>query len=117
MEPPAAAVADPLWHTTPRLDSADKLWILPAPVAKWLGGAFVAGPAAAQALVLAGHAHPWGAPGLWAAWALALLVGAGGAFVRPGGLDLARWAGVLVAYALLPKRAVWKPVGSGVFWW
>lgn len=116
MEPPPTA-DEPLYHPIPRLDAPDKLWILPAPVAKWLGGAFVSGPAVAQALVLAGNVHPWDDPRLWVAWALALLVGACGAFVRPGGLDLARWLGVLVDYALLPKRAVWKPVGRGILWW
>ena len=29
---------EPLWHPVPRLDRPDRLWLLPAPQAKWLAG-------------------------------------------------------------------------------
>jgi len=43
------------------------------------------------------------------------IVGAGGAFWRPGGLHVGEWMTALVNYALVPRRAVWKPVGGGAW--
>lgn len=116
--PPAAD--EPLYHPIPRLGSPDKILLLPAPVAFWLAGGFFAPFVLWQLLgLLTGVplADLFGDGRLIAFGCASVLVGACGAFVRPGGLDLARWAGVLMDYALLPKRAVWKPVGRGILWW
>jgi hypothetical protein len=106
---------DPLWHGVPRLDSPDRLWLLPAPQAKWLAAGLFSGPLAAQFLVFFGGYGPsevWGLPVVWVLWALGLAVGLVGAFVRPGGLHVGAWAAVLVDWLLVPRRAVWKPIGG-----
>jgi hypothetical protein len=54
---------------------------------------------------------------VWAVWALGLALGAAGAFWRPGGLHVGQWLSVAVEWALVPRKAVWKPVGKGVLWW
>lgn len=118
--PSAAAGDEPLYHPVPRLESSDKILLLPAPVAFWLAGGCFAWFVAWQLAALLTGAPPADLMGDWRLWAfgiVSVLVGACGAFVRPGGLDLARWLGVLVDYALLPRRAVWKPVGRGILWW
>lgn len=110
----------PLLHAVPQLGRPDTLWLLPAPAAKWLAAGLFSGPLAAQLLVFAGGMTPpaaWSVWWVWAVWAAGLLVAAVAAFWRPGGLDLARWAGVWLAWAATPKRAVWKPVGRGILWW
>ena len=102
-------------HQVPRLDACDRLWLLPLPVAKWLGGGLATGP-----LVEYGYAtlyglpldQGWNEPLVWLIWAFALVGAAIGAFVRPGGLDAAQWGAVLVAYMLVPRRAVWRPGGE-----
>ena len=103
-------------HAVPRLDAPDRLWLLPLPVAKWLGAGLVTGP-----LVEYGYAtvyalpldQGWNEPLVWLVWALAGVLAAIGAFVRPGGLDAAQWVTVLAAYSLVPRRAVWRPLGEG----
>ena len=107
---------DPLWHGVPRLDSPDRLWLLPAPQAKWLGAGLISGPLVAQLLVFFGgygRADVWSLPVVWAVWALGLVLGALGAFLRPGGLHVGEWVAVLVDYVLVPRRAVWRPGGGG----
>ena len=49
---------------------------------------------------------------VWLVWLAGLIVGAVGAFWRPGGLHLGEWASVLVNFVLVPRRAVWKPQGG-----
>lgn len=108
-----------LWHPVPRLDAPDRLWLLPAPVAKWLGAGVFSGPVLAQLLALVWGINPadaWSIWYVWLVWCVGLLVGAVGAFWRPGGLHVGQWASVRLDYALLPRRCVWKP-GSGLFWW
>jgi hypothetical protein len=103
---------EPLWHGVPRLDAPDRLWLLPAPVAKWLGAGLFSGPLLAQLLAFLGGYGPaavWGLPVVWLVWLAGLIVGAVGAFWRPGGLHVGTWASTLVTYALCPRRAVWKP--------
>jgi hypothetical protein len=109
-----------LWHPVPRLDAPDRVWLLPAPQAKWLGLGVLSGPLLAQLLASFGGYGPravWGLPVVWAVWALALTVGAVGAFWRPGGLHVGQWLAVAIEWRLVPRRAVWKPVGKGVAWW
>jgi hypothetical protein len=109
-----------LWHPVPRLDAPDRVWLLPAPQATWLGAGLLSGPLFAQLLAFLGGYGPadvWGVWWVWAAWALGVVSGALGAFMRPGGRHLGQWAGTLLEYALVPRRAVWKPVGRGFLWW
>ena len=111
---------EPLWHHVPRLDAPDRLWLLPAPQAKWLGAGAASGPVAAQVLTLVAGLGPvdvWGDWRVWVAWFIGLLIGLAGAFYRPGGRHLGQWAGTLLDYHLRPKRATWKPVGRGGLWW
>jgi len=108
----AVTAEEALWHPVPRLDAPDRLWLLPAPQAKWLGAGLFSGPLLAQLLAFFGGYGPtdvWGLPAVWIAWLAGLLVGAVGAFWRPGGLHLGRWASVLVDWLLVPKNAVWRP--------
>ena len=107
------AVEEPLWHPVPRLDAPDRVWLLPAPQAKWLGaGVFSAAPwwrsswpsSAGTARPTCGACPPSGRPGWWASpWAP---WGPSGA---PGGLHLGRWASALVDWLLVPRHAVWRP--------
>jgi hypothetical protein len=106
----------PLWHPVPRLDAPDRVWLLPAPQAKWLGAGVFSGPLVAQALAFLGGYGPadvWGLPAVWIAWLVGALVGAVGAFWRPGGLHVGAWAAVLADWLLVPRRATWRPGGSG----
>jgi hypothetical protein len=106
---------DPLWRTVPRLDSPDRLWLLPAPQAKWLGAGVFSGPLLAHLLAFLGGYSPeavWSLPAVWLIWLAGIIVGAVGAFWRPGGLHLGAWAAALVNYALVPRRAVWTPGGG-----
>jgi hypothetical protein len=59
----------------------------------------------------------WGDWRVWVIWLLGLVAGAAGACCRPGGRHLGQWASTVVDYHLLPKRAVWQPVGRGPLWW
>ena len=109
-----------LWHPVPRLDAPDRVWLLPAPQAKWLGAGLFSGPLAAQLLAVLGGYSPaavWGLPVVWLVWLAGLAFGALGAFWRPGGLHVGQWLGVLVDWLLVPRRAVWKPTGRGALWW
>jgi hypothetical protein len=109
-----------LWHPVPRLDAPDRVWLLPTPVAKWLGAGLFSGPLAAQLLVFFDGQSPvavWGDWRVWLVWLTGMLLGGVGAFYRPGGVHLGGWANALVDYHLLPQRAVWKPVGRGPLWW
>jgi hypothetical protein len=45
-----ATTEERLWHPVPRLDAPDRLWLLPAPQAKWLGAGLFSGPLVAQLL-------------------------------------------------------------------
>lgn len=102
-----------LFHPVPRLDAPDKLWLLPAPVAKWLGGGITSGPVAAYALPLvtgAPLADGFTSPPVLLVWCVGIVVGCVGAFVRPGGLDLGQWAQAWLRYQVTPRRAVWWPV-------
>ena len=106
---------DPLWHGAPRLDSPDRLWLLPAPQAKWLGAGLFSGPLLAQLLGSLGGYGPsevWSQPIVWLVWLTGALVGAVGAFWRPGGLHVGAWAAVLADWLLVPRRAVWRPTGG-----
>jgi hypothetical protein len=101
---------DALWHGVPRLDTPDKLWLLPAPVAKWLGAGVSSGPVLAQWFVFFGGQTPegvWSLPVVWLVWLAGMLVGALGAFWRPGGLNVAQWPAVLVDWTLVPRKTVW----------
>ena len=63
-----------LWHPVPRLDAPDRLWLLPAPQAKWLAAGIFTGPLAAQLLVFFGGEDPagvWSLLALWLVWGLA----------------------------------------------
>jgi hypothetical protein len=114
------AAEETLWHPVPRLDAPDRVWLLPAPQAKWLAAGVFSGPLAAQVLALLGGYGPadvWGLPVVWLAWTIGLLLGAAGAFWRPGGLHAGQWAAALAGFVLAPRRAVWKPTGRGVLWW
>jgi hypothetical protein len=107
---------DPLWRNVPRLDSPDRLWLLPAPQAKWLGAGVFSGPLLAQLLAFFGGYTPesvWSLPVVWLVWLAGTIVGAVGAFWRPGGLHLGEWTAALVDYVLVPRKAVWKPTGDG----
>jgi hypothetical protein len=109
-----------LWHPVPRLDAPDRVWLLPAPQAKWLGAGLFSGPLAAQLLAVLGGYSPaavWGLPVVWLVWLAGLAFGALGAFWRPGGLHVGQWLGVLVDWLLVPRRAAWKPTGRGALWW
>ena len=109
---------DPLWRNVPRLDSPDRLWLLPAPQAKWLGAGLFSGPLLAQLLGSLGGYGPsevWSQPIVWLVWLTGALVGAVGAFWRPGGLHVGVWAAVLVNFVLVPRRAVWRPGGGGAW--
>jgi hypothetical protein len=109
-----------LWRNVPRLDSPDRLWLLPAPQAKWLGAGLASGPVASQVFaVTTGHGPVlvWGDWQVWVIWAIGLTAGCVGAFYRPGGRHLGQWMGTLLDYHLRPRRATWKPVGSGALWW
>lgn len=109
------AAQEPLWRYTPRLDSPDRLWLLPAPQAKWLGAGLFSGPLLAQLLAFFGGYGPsdvWSLPVVWAVWLAGLVAGAVGAFYRPGGLHLGEWVSALVNYALVPRRATWMPPGG-----
>ena len=108
-------MGEPLWHGVPRLDRPDRLWLLPAPQAKWLGAGLFSGPLLAQLLAFLGGYGPadvWSLPVVWLVWLCGLIVGAVGAFWRPGGLHVGEWAAVLVNFVLVPQRAIWKPVGG-----
>jgi hypothetical protein len=105
----------PLWHGVPRLDRPDRVWLLPAPQAKWLVAGVFSGPLLAQFLAFLGGYGPsevWSLAVVWLVWLCGLIVGTVGAFWRPGGLHLGEWTAALVNYALVPRRAVWKPVGG-----
>lgn len=108
-----------LWHPVPRLDAPDRVWLLPAPAAKWLGAGVFSGPLAAQLLAFFGGlgVDAWGLWQVWAIWLVGLVLGPVGAFWRPGGLHVGRWASIRLDFALLPRRAVWKPVGRAPLWW
>ena len=109
-----------LWHPVPRLDAPDRVWLLPAPQAKWLGAGVFSGPLLAQLLALFGGYGPaevWGVWWVWGVWLAGVSVGAVGAFWRPGGLHFGRWASTLIDFALVPRRATWKPTGRGALWW
>jgi len=104
-----------MWHAVPRLDSPDKIWLLPKPVACWLGVGVLLGPIySALAEYLAGQRQgaSWDHPLAWIVTGVGLAVGVTGAFFRPGGLDLGRWLSVVLDYALTPKRATWRPTGG-----
>src|SRR5688572_29744712 len=108
-------MSESLWHPVPRLDAPDRLWLLPAPQAKWLGAGVFTGPLAAQLLVFFGGYDPagvWSLLALWLVWGLGVLCGAVGAFHRPGGLHLGQWAAVAVNWLLVPRRATWRPIGG-----
>ena len=117
----APDVADErLWHPVPRLDAPDRLWLLPASVAKWLAAGVFSGPVLAQLLALVWGISPadaWSLWYVWAVWIAGLVVGAAGAFWRPGGRHVGQWAGTLLDFALTTRRASWKPVGRGGMWW
>jgi hypothetical protein len=86
--PPRGDILETLWHPVPRLDAPDRVWLLPAPQAKWLGAGVFSGPLVAQALVVLGGYGPadvWSLPVVWIAWLAGALVGALGAFWRPCG--------------------------------
>ena len=103
---------EPLWHGVPRLDRPDRLWLLPAPQAKWLGAGLFSGPLLAQLLAFPGGYGPanvWSLPVVWLVWLTGAIVGAVGACWRPGGLHVGAWASALVNYVLCPRRSVWKP--------
>ena len=109
------AAEERLWHAVPRLDAPDRLWLLPAPQAKWLGAGLFSGPLVAQLLASVGGYGPtavWGLAPVWAVWLVGLALGAVGAFWRPGGLHAGQWASVLVDWLLVPRRAVWRPGGG-----
>jgi hypothetical protein len=111
----AVAAEERLWHAVPRLDAPDRLWLLPAPQAKWLGAGLFSGPLVAQLLASVGGYGPtavWGLAPVWAVWLVGLALGAVGAFWRPGGLHAGQWASVLVDWLLVPRRAVWRPGGG-----
>jgi hypothetical protein len=117
---PDGQAEEALWHPVPRLDAPDRVWLLPAPAARWLAAGLFAGPLVAQVAVLLGGYGPaaaWGLWWVWLAWLVGAIVGAVGAFWRPGGLHLGRWLAVVSDYALAPRRCVWKPTGTGVLWW
>ncbi len=104
-----------LRHAVPRLDAVDKLWLLPAPLAYWLFGGLASGVIAAfiaSVVLNVPLDEAFNVPAVWLVWALAIVVSTVGAFVRPGGLDAAQWVMVLVAYRLVPRRAVWRPTGE-----
>ena len=104
-----------LWRPVPRLDRPDRLWLLPAPQAKWLGAGVFSGPLLAQFLAFLGGYGPadvWSLPVVWLSWLAGAIVGAIGAFWRPGGLHGGAWAGVLTDWSLSPRKAVWKPAGD-----
>jgi hypothetical protein len=109
-----------LYHPVPRLDAPDRLWLLPAPVAKWLAAGVFSGPVLAQLLAFFqgfAPADAWSLWYVWAAWCVGIVVGVLGAFWRPGGRHVGQWAGTLLDFVLVPRRAVWKPVGRGGMWW
>ncbi len=100
------------WHSTPRLDAPDRIFLLPLPLAKWLAAGALSGPIAATVTAwTAGipEAAAWSLPVVWLAWACGLLVSLLGAFVRPGGLHALAWGIVWSDYVLAPQRAVWRP--------
>jgi hypothetical protein len=101
-----------LWHVVPRLDAPDRLFLLPAPVAKWLMSGVFSGPVVAfLAAPFTGTGLPaWDAPLVWLVWATGLLVGSIGAFWRPDGLHVGQWVAALITYWLRPRRAVWCPI-------
>jgi hypothetical protein len=118
--PPRGDILETLWHPVPRLDAPDRVWLLPAPQAKWLGAGVFSGPLVAQALAVLGGYGPadvWSLPVVWLAWLAGAIVGALGAFWRPGGLHVGEWAAVLTDWLLVPRRATWRPAGRGGGTW
>ena len=100
------------WHPVPRLDAPGRIWLLPAPLAKWLAVGVFSGPAASYVLAFwhdLAAADTWSLPAVWLVWAVGLLLSLVGAFVRPGGLHAAAWLAAWMDYALRPRRAVWRP--------
>lgn len=101
-----------LFHSVPRLDAPDRVWLVPVPIAKWLAAGALSGPAAATLTALStGIPEPdaWSLPAVWAVWAAGLVVSVVGAFVRPGGLHAAAWLSAWADYLLRPRRATWRP--------
>ena len=106
-------MAETLHHTVPRLDAPDRVWMIPMPVAKWLGAGIVSGSLANYGVAFWNEVsldQALNEPAVWLVWGIGITLSLVGAFVRPGGLHAARWASVLVDYLLVPRRAVWKPV-------
>jgi hypothetical protein len=104
-----------LWHGVPRLDNPSRIWLLPAPVAKWLILGALVGPLYAQASDFVLSQKPGTAflDGLtWVIALVGLCVGLTGAFFRPGGHDLGRWLQCLLDYAASPRTTRWKPGGD-----
>src|SRR6266542_3288529 len=93
------ATHERLWHAVPRLDAPDRLWLLPAPLAAWLGVGLFSGPLVAQLLAFFGGAGPvavWGDWRVWVVWLVGVLLGGAGACCRPGGRHLGQWASACV---------------------
>jgi hypothetical protein len=95
-------------HQVPtHLHVDDRLFGVPLAGLPWIG-------AGALAALLAGTSPPLialGPAAQWAAVLLCALAGLGGAVVRPQGRDPLAWAAVAVRYLVLPKLALWRPVG------
>jgi len=104
-----------MWHAVPRLDRPNKVWLLPAPVAKWIGMGVLAGPIFAQLgeLVAWPQGTAWDHGLTWIVWLAGMAAGVTGAFVRPGGHDLGYWLSAVLNYTATPKRARWRPGGPG----
>src|ERR687886_2318246 len=98
---PPTAAPERLWHAVPRLDPPDRVWLLPAPMAKWLAAGLFSGPLVAQVLAFFGGAGPvavWGDWRVWVIWLVGLLLGCVGACCRPGGRHLGQWANTIIDY-------------------
>ncbi len=102
-----------LFHSVPRVDADDRIFLLPLPLAKWLTAGAFSGPIAATLTSWTTgmpQADAWSLPIVWLAWASGLVVALLGAFVRPGGLHALAWGVVWSDHVLAPQRAVWRPI-------